>query len=77
MKPITAQTISLIGFAASQWASAQINGSRHRRRYRELIAAGLHLHDNENTTTTMPQNRWRYFWMPRNERHSNYQKSKR
>lgn len=55
MKPISARTISLIGFAASEWASQQINGSRHRRRYRQLITAGLHLHEHGELYAAAPR----------------------
>ena len=55
MKTISAQTISLIGFAASQWASAQMDGSRHRRRYRHLVTAGLHLHEHGELYAAAPK----------------------
>jgi hypothetical protein len=55
MRPISARTLSLIGFAASEWASAQMTGSRHRRRYRQLITAGLHLHEHGELYAAAPR----------------------
>lgn len=55
MKAITPQTLSLIGFAASEWAGERINGSRHRRQYRQLIAAGLQLHSNADLYAAAPR----------------------
>lgn len=55
MKAITPQTLSLIGFAASEWAGERINGSRHRSRYRQLIAAGLELHTNADLYAAAPR----------------------
>jgi|694.fasta_scaffold34237_11 hypothetical protein len=57
MKTIDARTIALIGFAASQWAEERINGSRHSRRYRQLIAAGLALHQNGELYASAPKMR--------------------
>lgn len=57
MKPIDARTIALIGFAASQWASERINGSRHRRRYRQLITASLALHEQGELYAAAPKMR--------------------
>jgi hypothetical protein len=57
MKPITARTLSLVGFAASQWASERLNGSRHKRRYRELITAGLALHESGELYASAPKMR--------------------
>ena len=57
MKPINARTLSLIGFAASQWASERLNGSKHRRQYRELIAAGLALHESGELYASAPKMR--------------------
>lgn len=55
MRPISARTLSLVGFAASEWASERINGSRHRRRYRQLITAGLHLHEHGELYAAAPR----------------------
>ena len=57
MKPITARTLSLVGFAASQWASERLNGSKHRRQYRELVAAGLALHESGELYASAPKMR--------------------
>lgn len=55
MNRITPRTLSLIGFAASEWEGERINGSRHRRQYRQLIAAGLQLHTNANLYAAAPR----------------------
>jgi hypothetical protein len=57
MKPLNARTIALVGFAASQWASERINGSRHKRRCRQLIAAGLALHESGELYASAPKMR--------------------
>lgn len=55
MNRISPRTLSLIGFAASEWAGERINGSRHRRQYRQLIAAGLQLHTNADLYAAAPK----------------------
>jgi hypothetical protein len=48
MKAIDAPLISLVGFAASQWAEQEAgngnNNGKHRRRLMEIRDAGLELH---------------------------------
>jgi hypothetical protein len=48
VKPIDAPLISLVGFAASQWAEQEAgnghNNGKHRRRLMEIRDAGLELH---------------------------------
>jgi hypothetical protein len=48
MKAIDAPLISLVGFAASQWAEQEAgngaNNGRHRRRLMQIRDAGLELH---------------------------------
>ena len=39
MNRLNPRTLSLVGFAASEWAGERINGSRHRRLVRNGIAA--------------------------------------
>lgn len=55
MKRLSPELLSLVGFAASQWAEERVNGSRHRRRYRQLIAAGLELHQNAHQYAAAPR----------------------
>jgi len=57
MKRISARTLSLVGFAASQWASERLNGSKHRRQYQQLIAAGLVLHEQPELYAAAPRMR--------------------
>lgn len=57
MKPLNARTLALVGFAASQWATERINGSRHRKQYRELVAAGLALHEHGELYASAPRMR--------------------
>ena len=57
MKPLNARTISLIGFAASQWASERIQASRHKRRYKQLMVAGLALHESGELYAAAPKMR--------------------
>ena len=57
MKAIDGQTLSLIGFAASEWAKERVNGSRHRTHYRRLIVAGLTLHENGHLYAAAPRMR--------------------
>lgn len=56
-KRISARTIALVGFAASQWASERLNGSRHRKQYRQLVAAGLVLHEQPELYASAPRMR--------------------
>ena len=55
MNRLNPRTLSLVGFAASEWAGERINGSRHRRQYRQLIAAGLELHSNADLYAAAPK----------------------
>lgn len=55
MNRISPRTLSLVGFAASEWAGERLNGSRHRRQYRQLIAAGLELHTNAGLYAAAPR----------------------
>lgn len=55
MKTLTPQMLSLVGFAASEWAGERVNGSRHRAQYRRLIAAGLELHTNATRYSAAPK----------------------
>lgn len=55
MKQLDPKTISLIGFAASQWAGERLNGSRHRQQYRRLVTAGLHLHEHGELYAAAPK----------------------
>lgn len=57
MKRINAPLISLIGFAASQWAEQQAgNGhnGKHKRRLRQLVVAGLELHTRSELYAAAP-----------------------
>lgn len=55
MPRITARTLSLVGFAASEWAGERLQSSSHPRRYRELVAAGLELHTNASLYAAAPR----------------------
>ena len=55
MNRISARTLSLVGFAASEWAGERLNGSRHRRQYQQLIAASLELHSNADLYAAAPK----------------------
>lgn len=55
MKRLSPQLLSLVGFAASQWAEERVNGSRHKRQYRRLVAAGLELHTNADRYSAAPR----------------------
>ena len=55
MKRLSPQLLSLVGFAASEWASERVNGSRHKAQYRRLIAAGLELHTNADRYAAAPR----------------------
>lgn len=57
MKSLTARKLALVGFAASQWATGRISGSRHRKQYRELVAAGLALHEHGELYASAPKMR--------------------
>ncbi len=45
MKTPNPQLLSIVGFAASEWARQHINGSTHRAHYRRVIAAALTIHE--------------------------------
>jgi len=54
---LDAPLVSLIGFAASQWAEQQAgNGhnGRHKRRLRQLIVAGLEMHKRSELYAAAP-----------------------
>lgn len=58
MKRLDPSLVSLIGFAASQWAEHQAgngnNGGKHKRRLRQLIAAGLEMHKRSELYASAP-----------------------
>jgi hypothetical protein len=55
MKRLDASLVSLVGFAASQWAEHQANnGSNHKRRLRQLVAAGLEIHTRSELYAAAP-----------------------
>lgn len=57
MKRLDAPLVSLIGFAAAQWAEEQAgNGhnGKHKRRLRQLIVAGLELHTRSELYAAAP-----------------------
>lgn len=56
MKRLDASLISLVGFAASQWAELQAsNGSRHKRRLMQLHEAGLEIHVRSSLYASAPE----------------------
>ena len=55
MNRLSPRTLSLVGFAASEWAGERLNGSRHRKQYRQLVAAGLQLHTNADLYAAAPK----------------------
>lgn len=58
MKRLDASLVSLVGFAASQWAQEQAsnghNGGNHKRRLRQIIAAGLEIHTRADLYASAP-----------------------
>jgi hypothetical protein len=58
MKRLDAPLVSLIGFAAAQWAEEQTgnghNGGKHKRRLRQLVIAGLELHTRSELYAAAP-----------------------
>jgi hypothetical protein len=55
MKSLDASLVSLVGFAASQWAEHQANnGSGHKRRLRQLVAAGMEIHQRSEIYAAAP-----------------------
>jgi hypothetical protein len=55
MKRLDASLVSLVGFAASQWAEHQANnGSNHKRRLRQLVAAGMEIHQRSELYASAP-----------------------
>jgi hypothetical protein len=56
MKRIDASLVSLVGFAASQWAEVQAsNGSRHKRRLMQLREAALEMHVRSSLYASAPE----------------------
>lgn len=55
MKRLSPQLLSLVGFAAAEWAGERVNGSRHKRQYRRLVAAGLEFHTNADRYAAAPR----------------------
>lgn len=58
MKRLDAALVSLVGFAASQWAEHQAgngnNGGKHKRRLRQVAAAGLEIHTKAELYASAP-----------------------
>ncbi len=58
MKRLDASLVSLVGFAASQWAQEQAsnghNGGNHKRRLRQLVAAGIEIHERADLYASAP-----------------------
>lgn len=57
MERLDAPLISLVGFAASQWAEQQASNGhngKHKRRLRQLIVAGLELHTRSELYAAAP-----------------------
>lgn len=58
MKRLDASLVSLVGFAASQWAQEQAgnghNGGKPKRRLRQLVAAGLEIHTRAELYASAP-----------------------
>jgi hypothetical protein len=55
VKRLDSSLVSLVGFAASQWAEHQANnGSNHKRRLRQLVAAGLEIHQRSELYAAAP-----------------------
>ena len=57
MKTPDHKLLSIIGFAASEWAKQNISKSRHREHYRRVIAAGLEVHENCELYAAAPRMR--------------------
>jgi hypothetical protein len=57
MNQPTPQVMSIIGFAALEWAKQNINGSRHRAHYRRVIAAAITVHENSELYAAAPKMR--------------------
>jgi hypothetical protein len=58
VKRIDASLVSLVGFAASEWAQQQAgnghNGGKPNRRLRQLVAAGLEIHTRAELYASAP-----------------------
>ena len=58
MKRLDASLVSLVGFAASQWAQEQEsnghNGGNPKRRLRQIVAAGLEIHTRAELYASAP-----------------------
>jgi hypothetical protein len=55
VKRLDSSLVSLVGFAASQWAEHQANnGSNHKRRLRQLVAAGMEIHQRSELYAAAP-----------------------
>ena len=57
MKTPDHKLLSIVGFAASEWAREHINGSSHRAHYRRVIAAALTVHENCELYASAPRMR--------------------
>ena len=57
MKTPNPQLLSIVGFAATEWAKQNINKSRHREHYRRVIAAGLVVHEHCELYAAAPKMR--------------------
>ena len=49
--------MSIIGFAAVQWAQERITNSNHQAHYRRVIAAGLKVHEDCQLYASAPKMR--------------------
>jgi hypothetical protein len=58
MKRLDSSLVSLVGFAASQWAQEQEsnghNGGKPKRRLRQIVAAGLEIHTRAELYASAP-----------------------
>ena len=57
MKQPDPKLLSIVGFAASEWAKEHINGSSHRAHYRRVISAALTVHENCELYAAAPKMR--------------------
>ena len=57
MKSPDPKIMSIVGFAASEWARQHINGSSHRAHYRRVIAAAITVHENCELYAAAPRMR--------------------